>query len=95
MIYYLAKLDTTHLLFHVTIMAFADAAVFVDNMENRLHRLVIGDADRIITPDDAKQFVWRVDSFLLYNLVVANDVEHHFGCNDGKPGYFFVGEELV
>ena len=91
----LAELYFAHVLFHIAIVAFADAAVLVDNVENGLHGLVVGDANWIVALHDAAELIRCVDGLLLNHFIVVNDVEHHFRRYHRESRDLLVGEELV
>ena len=91
----LAELYFAHVLFHIAIVAFANAAFLVDDVEDGGYRFVVGDADGIVAAYDAAQFVGCFDGLLFYDFIVADDVEDDLWRNDRQPRYFVVGEELV
>ena len=59
------------------------------------HGLVVGDALGVVALDDALDDGRGLDGLLLYNLVVADDVQDDLRSHDGETGDFVVGEEFV
>ena len=76
----LAEFHLAHLLFHVAVVALADAAVFINDVEDGLHGFVVGNANGVVALHDAVQLIGCIYGFLFHNLIVANDVEHDLGC---------------
>ena len=89
------KLYVVNILFFIAVVAFQDSFLLVDDVEDGLHGLVVGDALGVVALHDAAQFVGSLDGFLFHHLVVADDVEHDFGCHNAEPRDFFLGKELV
>ena len=58
-------------------------------------RLMIGDALRIAAFHYPYDLFREMHIFLLYDFVVADDVEGHIGSNDRQAIDHFIGKELV
>ena len=54
-------------------MAGEDVALYVKKC---LHRLVIGNTLRVVALHYASNLFWRHNGFLLYHLIVADDIEN-------------------
>ena len=89
------QLHFGHLLLLVAVTALDDAMFFVHNIEDSVHRLVVGDAFGIIAFHNSPQLIRSLDGLLLYNLIVADNVEHYLGSHDTQPVDFILREELV
>ena len=68
-----AELYFAQLLLFVAVVATYDTEHFVYGMEEGLHRLVVGDALRVVALYDAFQRIRSLDSLLLYDFVVFDD----------------------
>ena len=90
-----AKFYLSELLLLVAVVTAYYAQCGIHGVEDCSHRLVVGDALGVVAPHDADELVRQVDGFLLYDLVVAYDAEHHLVCDDGELAYLIVGEEFV
>lgn len=90
-----AKFNLADILLLVAIVALDDAALFVNEVEDGVHWLVICDALGVVASDDTRKLIRGLDSFLLNNLVVTDDVEHHLGGYNRQAANLLVGEELV
>ena len=88
----LYQLHFVDVLLLLAVVAGQDA---VGNVEVGTHRLVVGDALRVVALHDAPYFAGCLNGFLLYHFVVADDVENDFGRYDGEAGNLVVGKELV
>ena len=76
-------------------MATYDTEHLVYGMEDGLHRLVVGDALRVVALYDALQCVRSLDSLLLYDFVVFDDTQSDVRRNDRESVDFFIGKILV
>ena len=90
-----AKFNLADILLLVAIVALDDAALFVNEVEDGVHGLVVGDAFGVVASDDACKLIGSLDSFLLYDLVVAYDVKHNLGGYYRQTANLLVGEEFV
>ena len=95
MYFLLAKLYFAQLLLLVAVVATHDAEHLVNGMEEGLHRLVVGDALRVVAFHDALQRIRSLDGLLLYDFVVLDDTQSDVRSNDREAVDFLVGEILV
>ena len=91
----LAKLHFAQFLLLVAVVAAHDALHLVYGVEEGLHRLVVGDALRVVALYDALQCVWSLDRLLLYDLVVLDDTQTDVRGYNGEAVDFLIGEILV
>lgn len=71
----LAKLYFAQLLLLVAVVATHDAEHLVYGVEEGLHRLVVGDALRVVALHDALQRIRSLYGLLLYDFVVLDDTQ--------------------
>ena len=64
-------------------------------VEYRLHRLVVGDADRVCTLHDVRECLRESNLSLSHNLIVANLYETYVRAYNGKLADFSLCEELT
>ena len=95
MYFLLAKLYFAQLLLLVAVVATHDAEHLVNGMEEGLHRLVVGDALRVVALHDALQRIRSLDGLLFYDFVVLDDTQSDVRSNDREAVDFLVGEILV
>ena len=91
----LAKLYFAQLLLLVAVVATHDAEHLVNGMEEGLHRLVVGDALRVVALHDALQRIRSLYGLLLYDFVVLDDTQSDVRSNDRESVDFLIGEILV
>ena len=91
----LAKLYFAQLLLLVAVVATYDAEHLVNGVEEGLHRLVVGDALRVVALYDALQRIWSLDGLLLYDFVVFDDTQSDVRRNDRESVDFLIGKILV
>ena len=91
----LAKLYFAQLLLLVAVVATHDAEHLVYGVEEGLHRLVVGDALRVVAFHDALQCIWSLYGLLLYDFVVLDDTQSDVRSHHGEAVDFFIGEILV
>ena len=91
----LAKLHFAQFLLLVAVVAAHDALHLVYGVEEGLHRLVVGDALRVVALYDALQCVWSLYGLLLYDFVVLDDTQSDVRSHHGEAVDFFIGEILV
>ena len=68
------------------------------SLSTKLKMVFIGslcDALGVVASDDTRKLIRGLDGFLLNNLVVTDDVEHHLGGYNRQAANLLVGEELV
>jgi aspartate carbamoyltransferase regulatory subunit len=83
------------LLLFVAVVATYDTEHFVYGMEEGLHRLVVGDALRVVALYDALQRIRSLDGLLLYDFVVFDDTQSDVRRNDRESVDFLIGKILV
>ena len=76
-------------------MATYDTEHLVYGMEEGLHRLVVGDALRVVALYDALQRIRSLDGLLLYDFVVFDDTQSDVRSNDRESVDFLIGKILV
>ena len=91
----LAKLYFAQLLLLVAVVATHDAEHLVYGVEEGLHRLVVGDALRVVALYDALQCIRSLDGLLLYDFVVFDDTQSDVRSNDRESVDFLIGKILV
>ena len=91
----LAKLHLAQLLLFVAIVAANDAECLIYCVEDGSHRLIVGDALRVVALHDALQCVWSLDRLLLHDLVVLDDTQTDVRGYNGEAVDFLVCEILV
>ena len=91
----LAKLYFAQLLLLVAVVATHDAEHLVNGVEEGLHRLVVGDALRVVALHDALQRIRSLDGLLLYDFVVLDDTQSDVRSHHREAVDFLVGEVLV
>ena len=91
----LAKLYCAQLLLLVAVVATHDAEHLVYGVEEGLHRLVVGDALRVVALYDALQRIRSLDGLLLYDFVVFDDTQSDVRRNDRESVDFLIGKILV
>ena len=91
----LAKLHFAQFLLLVAVVAAHDALHLIYGVEEGLHRLVVGDALRVVALYDALQCIWGLYGLLLYDFVVLDDAETDVRSHHRKAVDFLVGEILV
>ena len=91
----LAKLHFAQFLLLVAVVAAHDALHLVYGVEEGLHRLVVGDALRVVALYDALQCVRSLDGLLLYDFVVFDDTQSDVRRNDRESVDFLIGKILV
>ena len=75
----LHQLHLIYILLLLAVVALEDAVFLIHHVEERVHRLVVGDALRVVASYDTPKFIRCDDGFLLHHFVVLNDVEHDIG----------------
>ena len=95
MYFLLAKFYFAQLLLLVAVVATHDAEHLVNGMEEGLHRLVVGDALRVVALYDALQRIRSLDGLLLYDFVVFDDTQSDVRRNDRESVDFLIGKILV
>ena len=83
------------MLLFVAVVATYDTEHFVYGMEEGLHRLVVGDALRVVALYDALQCIRSLDGLLLYDFVVFDDTQSDVRRNDRESVDFLIGKILV
>ena len=78
----LAQLYILDVLLFVAVVTANGATELVNNGEVSAHRLVVGDALRIVASDDATKLVRSLNGLLLNNLKVFDDAEHYLWSNN-------------
>ena len=91
----LAKLNIAQLLLLVAVMAAYDTEYLIYGVEEGLHRLVVGDALRVVALYDALQCIRSLDGLLLYDFVVFDDTQSDVRRNDRESVDFLIGKILV
>ena len=91
----LAKLHFAQFLLLVAVVAAHDALHLVYGVEEGLHRLVVGDALRVVALYDALQRIRSLDGLLLYDFVVFDDTQSDVRSNDRESVDFLIGKILV
>ena len=91
----LAKLHFVQLLLLIAVMAAYDTEYLIYGVEEGLHRLVVGDALRVVALYDALQRIWSLDGLLLYDFVVFDDTQSDVRRNDRESVDFLIGKILV
>ena len=91
----LAKLHFAQFLLLVAVVAAHDALHLVYGVEEGLHRLVVGDALRVVALYDALQCVRSLYGLLLYDFVVLDDTQSDVRSHHREAVDFLVGEVLV
>ena len=91
----LAKLHFAQFLLLVAVVAAHDALHLVYGVEEGLHRLVVGDALRVVALYDALQRIRSLDGLLLYDFVVFDDTQSDVRRNDRESVDFLIGKILV
>ena len=71
----LAKLYFAQLLLLVAVVATYDAEHLVNGVEEGLHRLIVGDALRVVALHDALECIWSLYCLLLHDFVVLDDTQ--------------------
>ena len=69
--------------------------LFVDDMKQGGHRLIIGDTLGIGAFCNAAQLVRHQYLFLFHHFIVADNVQLHIGSHNGQAAYFLVGKVAV
>ena len=95
MYFLLAKLYFAQLLLLVAVVATYDAEHLVNGMEEGLHRLVVGDALRVVALYDAPERIWSLYGLLLHDFVVLDDTQSDVRPNDRESVDFLIGKILV
>ena len=91
----LNQLYFVNLLLLIAVVALDDAPLLVDDVEDSFHRLIVGDALRVVALDDATELIRSLNLALLDDLIVADGVQHDVRGNHAEAVYLIVGEELV
>ena len=91
----LAELYFAQLLLLVAVVATNDAEHLVNGVEEGLHRLVVGDALRVVALHDALECIWSLYGLLLHDFVVLDDTQSDVRSNDRESVDFLIGEVLV
>ena len=91
----LAKLYFAQLLLLVAVVATYDAENLVNGVEDGLHRLVVGDALRVVAFNDTLQCIRSLYGLLLYDFVVLDDTQSDVRSHYGESVDFLIGEILV
>ena len=69
------KFYFVYILLFVTVMTFQYAMGFVHNVEDGMHRFVIGDTLRVVALYDAAKLVGGFHSLFFSNLIVMDDIQ--------------------
>ena len=72
----LNQLYLVNLLLLIAVVALDDAPLLVDDVEDSFHRLIVGDALRVVALDDATELIRSLNLALLDDLIVADGVQH-------------------
>ena len=64
-------------------------------MKYRIHRLIITYALGVVTTNYPTQGVMQRNIVLLYNLIVAYNIDGSIGCYKGYLVYLFVSKEII
>ena len=91
----LAKLYFAQLLLLVAVVATYDAEHLVNGVEEGLHRLIVGDALRVVALYDALECIWSLYSLLLYDLIVLDDTQSDVRSHHREAVDFLIGKVLV
>ena len=91
----LTKLHFAQLLLLIAVVATHDAEHLVNGMEEGLHRLVVGDALRVVALYDALECVWSLYGLLLHDLVVLDDTQSDVRSHHREAVDFLIGKVLV
>ena len=91
----LAKLHFAQSLLLVAVVAADDALHLIYGVEDGTHRLIVGDALRVVALYDALQCVRSLYGLLLYDFVVLDDAEADVWSHHRQAVDFLVGEILV
>ena len=91
----LTKLHFAQLLLLIAVMAAYDTEYLIYGVEEGLHRLVVGDALRVVALYDALQRIRSLDGLLLYDFVVFDDTQSDVRRNDRESVDFLIGKILV
>ena len=70
-------MDFVDILFLLAVVALQHSVFLVNDVEQRVHRLVVGYTLWVVALDDALQEVGSDDGFLLNHFIVAYDVENN------------------
>ena len=79
----------------VAVMATENTECLVNNIEDGCHRLIVGDAFRVVALHDAVQFIGGDDCLFLNHLVVMDDTQYDVGSHHRQTGNLIVGEIAV
>ena len=91
----LAKLHFAQQLLLVAVVAAHDALHLVYGVEEGLHRLVVGDALRVVALHDTLQCVRSLYGLLLYDFVVLDDTQSDVRSHHREAVDFLIGKVLV
>ena len=91
----LAKLHFAQFLLLVAVVAAHDAQHLIYGVEEGLHRLVVGDALRVVALYDALECIWSLYSLLLYDLIVLDDTQSDVRSHHREAVDFLIGKVLV
>ncbi len=91
----LAKLNIAQLLLLVAVMAAYDTEYLIYGVEEGLHRLVVGDALRVVALHDALECIWSLYGLLLHDLVVLDDTQSDVRSHHREAVDFLIGKVLV
>ena len=84
--------DGKHL---VAIVTLEKAGFLVDDVQARLHGLVVGDTFGVGAAHDVGQLIGHAHGLLFRHLIVVDDAERDIGRDDRKLVELLVGEKLV
>ena len=91
----LTKLHFAQLLLLVAVMAAYDTEYLIYSVEEGLHRLVVGDALRVIALHDALECIWSLYGLLLHDFVVLDDTQSDVRSHHREAVDFLIGKVLV
>ena len=91
----LTKLHFAQLLLFVAVMAAYDTESLIYGVEEGLHRLVVGDALRVVALYDALERIWSLYSLLLHDLIVLDDTQSDVRSHHREAVDFLIGKVLV
>ena len=91
----LTKLHFAQLLLLVAVMAAYDTEYLIYGVEEGLHRLVVGDALRVVALYDAPERIWSLYGLLLHDLVVLDDTQSDVRSHHREAVDFLIGKVLV
>ena len=91
----LTKLHFVQLLLLIAVMAAYDTESLIYGVEEGLHRLVVGDALRVVALYDAPERIWSLYGLLLHDFVVLDDTQSDVRSHHREAVDFLIGKVLV